>query len=464
MKIAIKTLGCKSNRADSDKLIERILDEFKDGVSIVEVNYSKDCPDDSGVDVCLINTCTVTHVADRKSRSAGYHLKKIYPDAKIVVFGCGPKVDFKSYESLKEVDFVSSDEDGVFEYLKKIYRKKKNSTERHSFEERLSGERLSRERTRAVIKVQDGCNNFCTYCIIPFARGRERSFPLKSVLAEAKKICKKGYKEIVLTGINIGSWCEDRNENGTNRKSKKSLAFLITKILDNTPIERLRLSSIEPQNFTENFKKLFTRLKYKNRFCPHMHMSLQSGSDSILKAMRRNYSTNLYKKVARELKILAPDIALTTDVIVGFPGETKENFEETCKLVKEIGFAKVHVFPYSKREGTVAALMDNQVPDEIKKERAQKLQKLSDKLRKKFFDEQIGKIYPVLFENKIRNEWEGFTSNYIPVRLENREESKAETEAKMIKNLQNQIVDVKLKKIIRSKDNTKAAYASGVVV
>lgn len=456
MKIAIKTLGCKSNRADSDKLVERTLSEFKDGVSVIEVNYSKDCPDDLDVDVCLINTCIVTHVADRKSRSAGYHLKKIYPNAKIVVFGCGPKVDFKGYTNLKKVDFVSSDEKEIFEYLKKIYKESLKSNSNVLLKKNLANERLSKERTRAVIKVQDGCNNFCTYCIIPFARGRERSFPLKSVLDEAKKICKKGFKEIILTGINVGSW----SEKGRNRKDKKGLANLIIKILNDTTIERLRLSSIEPQNFTENFKKLFTSPKYKNRFCPHMHMSLQSGCDSILKAMRRNYSTNLYKKVVRELKILAPDIALTTDVIVGFPGETESNFKETYEFVKEIGFAKVHVFPYSKRTGTVAALMDNQVPEEIKKERASELQKLSDKLRKEFFDKQIGRIYPVLFENKIRNEWKGFTANYIPVKLE----AKRKAGIKTGSNLQNQILNVKLKKVVWPKDKEKAAYVSGLVV
>jgi threonylcarbamoyladenosine tRNA methylthiotransferase MtaB len=245
-------------------------------------------------------------------------------------------------------------------------------------------------------------------------------------MKEVKAACDNGFKEIVLTGINIGSW----NEDG------KNLADLIIQILDETKIERLRLSSIEPQNFNENFEKLFASPKYKNRFCPHMHMSLQSGCDEILKRMRRNYSTELYKKVAKRFKELNPDIALTTDVIVGFPGETENNFEETCEFVKNIGFAKIHVFPYSKRAGTAAAIMDEQIPEDVKKTRAKKLQRMSDDLQKEFFESQIGKIYPILIEHKTsKNFVDGVTPNYVPVKIVSD------------KDLHNQIVNVKLDKV-----------------
>jgi len=195
----------------------------------------------------------------------------------------------------------------------------------------------------------------------------------------------------------------------------------------------VRLSSIEPQNFSESFEKLLKDPKYSTRFCPHLHMSLQSGSDDVLKAMRRHYDTKLYKKAARKLRILDPDIALTTDVIVGFPGESEENFKETFEFVKSIGFSKVHVFPYSKRTGTVASLLPNQIPEDVKKTRAKKLQKLSDDMRKKFFESQIGKIYPILIEHqRSKNEREGLTPNYIQVKINSKE------------NLQNKIVNVKL--------------------
>jgi len=274
---------------------------------------------------------------------------------------------------------------------------------------------------------------------------------MKDILNEAKKLCKQGYKEIVLTGINIGNWREKINATGERTTDELevhdlNLGDLIINILDKTPIARVRLSSIEPQNFSESFEKLLKDPKYSARFCPHLHMSLQSGSDDVLKAMRRHYDTKLYKKVAQKLKKLAPEIALTTDVIVGFPGETEKNFKESYEFVKAIGFAKVHVFPYSKRTGTVAALLPNQIPDDVKKSRAKTLQKLSDELRAEFFETQIGRVYPVLIENKNKkNEWEGLTPNYIQVRVNSGE------------NLQNKIVDVKLTKL-------KGLFVEGEIV
>jgi len=444
MKIAIKTLGCKSNRADTDQLIDGIFYAFGENVSIVDINNASDCLDNFGVDVCLVNTCTVTHIADRKSRASASHLKKIYPDAKICVFGCGPKVDKNSYEKLNGIDFVGITIDEVLKYLKSVFKALPKEKSNMLFARNPAG-----IRTRAVMKVQDGCNNFCTYCIIPFARGREKSFPMKDILNEAKKLCKQGYKEIVLTGINIGNW----REKVENREL--DLGDLIINILDKTPIARVRLSSIEPQNFSESFEKLLKDPKYSARFCPHLHMSLQSGSDDVLKAMRRHYDTKLYKKVAQKLKKLAPEIALTTDVIVGFPGETDKNFEESYEFVKAIGFAKVHVFPYSKRSGTVAALLPNQIPDDVKKSRARKLQKLSDELRLKFFEAQIGGFYPVLIENQnSKKEWLGLTPNYIQVRIQGCVNSK---NIHSKENLQNKIVNVKLVEL-------KDGFVKGIII
>ena len=429
MKIAIKTLGCKSNRSDSDKLAEKLSEKFGGRVDVFEINNAEDRI--AEVDICIVNTCTVTHIADRKSRSAIGLFRRLYPNAKIVVFGCGPRVDRSSFEEISGIDFIAEDIDEILDYLEV-------DEAGLSCDERVTG-----VRTRAVVKIQDGCNNFCTYCIIPFARGREKSFPVEEILDEIEKKVAQGYKEIVLTGINIGAW------NGTGSWKGMDLADLIMKILDETKVLRLRLSSIEPQNFVEGFRRLLCDLKYSDRFCPHLHMSLQSGSDSVLKVMKRRYGVELFKKVAQDLREMNPDLALTTDVIVGFPGETDGDFEASCNLVREIGFAKVHVFPYSKRAGTKAALMDGQIPEQTKKQRAKKLQKLTGELRLEFFESQIGKVWPVLIEQEVGDGiWEGVTPNYIKVRVASGED------------LRNKIVDVRLEKFSK----TKAAFVSGQCV
>jgi len=436
MKILIKTLGCKSNRADSDRLANQLGDALGDGVEVAEVNNATDHVGDS-VDACVINTCTVTHVADRKSRAQIKLFKKNYPDARLVVMGCGPRVDREIFEQM-EVDFVGENVGDVVGFLKGL-------DGSHSADDADGS--VAGVRTRAVVKIQDGCNNFCTYCIIPFARGREKSFPSAEVLAEVRAKVESGYKEIVLTGINIGNW----NEDGAG------LADLIMRILDETSVERLRLSSIEPQNFGEGFEKLLSDPQYSGRFCPHLHMSLQSGSDRVLGLMKRRYETGLYKKVAQRMRELSPDIALTTDVIVGFPGESDADFEGTCEFVKEIGFSKVHVFPYSKRRGTKAAVMDGQIQEQIKKKRARELQAIAEELCSNFLDGQIGKTWPVLVEQRVaRSEgevWEGFTPNYVKVRVLSSGD----------KELTNKIVEVRLERLV-NENKTKAAYMEATLV
>jgi len=431
MRILIKTLGCKANRSDSEKLSEMIFDAV--GCDDVEVFFDRSplvC------DVCIVNTCTVTHVADRKSREAVLALRKENPKSSVIVFGCGVKVDASNWEKISGVDFVCKDFKEVVGCVKNLNGKKFRSDRKVN--NLRNGGVVDKEnllRTRAVLKIQDGCNNFCSYCIIPFARGRERSVKVTEILKDVKKMVSSGVKEIVLTGINIGNW----KDSGLN------LAQLIMKILDETSLLRLRLSSIEPQNFVKEFGVLLSDKKYKDRFCPHLHMSLQSGCNSVLTAMRRHYSVALYKKVAHELIRIRPEIALTTDVIVGFPGESDDDFNETCDFVRGIGFAKVHVFPYSKRAGTKAALMDGQIPENVKKERARKLSLIADDLRLDFFERNFGKVYPVLFEHKTRGFCEGFTPNYIKARVDSSED------------LFNKVLDVRL-------DKTKAAYVSGSLV
>ncbi len=383
MNIVIKTLGCKANRYESDK----IQDVFGNKHYIADVNHYDD---KQSANLILVNTCTVTHIADRKSRQALKQLKKHHPHARTIVFGCGANVSKEDYQNLDYVDFVvqkRSDLYTLIETLANDYPACNTSP-------------VNEHRTRSLVKIQDGCNNFCTYCIIPYARGREKSVPLKTIIKEIQDKTDQGYKEIVLTGINVGMWHDDN----------KDLAGLIQTILDETSLPRLRLSSIEPHHYPDQFYRLF----HNDRFCPHLHVSLQSGSDSILKAMNRNYDTKEFTSIIKTLREASPDIGITTDVIVGFPGETETLFHETLDYVQTIEFSKIHIFPYSKRAGTVAATMKNQVPYTIKKDRCATLASVEKQLRETFYTTYLGTKKPVLIEsiNK-KGMGSGYTPNYI---------------------------------------------------
>lgn len=413
MNIVIKTLGCKANRYESDRLSE-----------IFSQNH---CVSDTQACNCIkaniviINTCTVTHVADRKSRQAVSHLKSLYPQAKIIVFGCGANVDKENYKKLDNVDYVIQKRADLYKLISVLTEKSLKTGHKQN---------LSQNRTRALVKIQDGCNNFCTYCIIPYARGRQKSRSSDEIIDEINDKFSKNYKEIVLTGINIGEW----EEKGLD------LADLIRRILNETKIPRLRLSSIEPQNFSKKFLKLFEN----EHFCRHLHISLQSGSDTILKTMRRRYNCSEYSAMIEKLRTSAPDISITTDVIVGFPGETKELFEETFKYVKRIGFSKIHIFPYSKRKGTLAATMPNQIPYKVKKDRCRQLNVLEKEMRKNFHKDNIGKISQILIESKNKdNSFSGFTSNYIKTRIKSKRPLKTNTIAEVqLKELNNETLEV----------------------
>ena len=415
MHILVKTLGCKANRYES----ERIQDKFGDTCVIGDPQLSRM----KHVDVILINTCTVTHVADRKSRQAISPLKSLYPNAKVIVFGCGANTDPKGYFKLKHVDYVVQKSDDLDKLLSKLNKRYQN---------RCESSDLRSSRMRSLIKIQDGCNNFCSYCIVPFARGREKSRPSDEIINEIKGKTKKGYKEAVLTGINIGMWKEDGDD----------LAALIERILNETTIERLRLSSIEPQNFSDRFIKLFEN----PRFCPHLHISLQSGSDTVLKLMRRRYNSAEFADLIERLKKAVPHISITTDVIVGFPGETEKLFKETVDFVQKMAFSKIHIFPYSKRKGTLAATMPEQLPYAIKKERAKKLAIIEQEMRREFHEKNTLRTDSVLIEtvDKAGNAI-GFTSNYLKTRIQ-----KGVHEDKI-----NTIVDVTLDKV--NKDNSLSA-------
>ncbi|MBN1494908.1 tRNA (N(6)-L-threonylcarbamoyladenosine(37)-C(2))-methylthiotransferase MtaB [Candidatus Peregrinibacteria bacterium] len=391
MKIIIKTLGCKANRYESDRIFEKFGNRFV----IADAQFERL----EKADVIIVNTCTVTENADRKSRQAIQPLKKLYPSAKVIVFGCGANTDEKGYKQLKNVDFVVQKPEELDKLLIKLGNSKKSVFCNDKGLKEIS-------RTRALVKIQDGCNNFCSYCIIPFARGREKSRSLKEIINEVNNKLKNGYKEIVITGINIGQWKENGND----------LADLIEMILKETKAERLRLSSIEPQNFSNKFLELF-----KNpHFCPHLHISLQSGSDEILQKMRRHYDTALFTKMVKNLRKAVPHFGITTDIIVGFPGETEKLFKETLEYIKKIKFGKIHIFPYSKRKGTLAALMPDQIPQSVKLKRCRILADLEKKLRINFYKKNIGRTEEIIIENPDeKGVIKGFTSNYIKTRIKN---------------------------------------------
>ncbi len=398
MRIAIKTLGCKSNRYESDK----IFDDLRKDHEVFELNEgvnSFNRRNSEKTDLLIVNTCTVTHVADRKSRQAIRSFKKVHPDCKVIAFGCGVNVSPEKYKEVEEVDFLAEDNKEVLKLAKEIAEKsedfEKCEYESSGFDHGF--------RTRALVKIQDGCNSYCSYCIIPTARGPEYSFSSKEILEEVLMKEAAGFREIILTGINIAEWKEENMD----------LAELLGMLLEKTEKVRFRISSIEPKNFSNKFFELFKH----ERFCPHMHMSLQSGSDSVLKRMRRKYMTDTFRNVCLKLREIAPHIALTTDVIVGFPGESDEEFKETCKFIEEIGFLQIHVFPYSKREKTVAAYMKDHVADDIKKERSKKLRDISNKLALEFKKSLIGQKCEVIVESVDAKIARGFTKNYIPVQF-----------------------------------------------
>lgn len=403
MKIAIKTLGCKSNRFESDSIFEALKNDYE----VYEVNegastFAKNAQGQT--DLLIVNSCTVTHVADRKSRQAIRSFKRLNPDSRVAVFGCSSNIHPEQYEEMEEVDFRAENSKDIIKYaceLAEVIQKEQSCN--FQFDESSHG-----MRTRGLVKIQDGCNNFCSYCIIPFARGPEVSFDKDEILAQVRKKAEQGFKEIVLTGIIISEWKQDGWD----------IADLINFLIQNVNNVRFRLSSIEPNNFSDQF---FDLLKTQG-LCPHMHMSLQSGSDSVLKRMRRNYDTEFFLKVAEKFRESCPEISLTTDVIVGFPGETDAEFSETLDFVKKIKFSRIHVFPYSKRRNTAAFHMKNQVDDVVKKERAKVLRDLSDEFERDFWRANLGRVESVLVEEIVEGFCVGRSANYIPVRFKGRED------------------------------------------
>ena len=382
-------------------------------------------------DVYIINTCTVTNMSDRKSRQIIRRAKQVNFNSILVATGCYAQTAQEELEKISDIDLIvgNTEKKDIVKIIEE-YRDNKNSdririSDINKQKEFVDfGNITYTDKTRAVIKVQDGCNNFCSYCIIPYAKGRVRSRKLENVVEEIKGIAAKGIKEVVITGIHVASY-------GIDFDSNVRLIDLLEKIEKIDGIERIRLGSLEPNIITEKF---VDRLKRITKMCDHFHLSLQSGCDETLKRMNRKYTVENFEKEVNLLRKTFPNVALTTDIIVGFPGETEEEFNETYKYLEKIKFSKLHVFKYSPRKGTVAAKMKDQIDNTIKEKRSHKLIKLSNECEMEFLNKYIGEKVKVLFEKQDGEYTKGHTTNYLVVKVK---KNKLENQMKDVKIISN---------------------------
>lgn len=406
--VAFYTLGCKVNQYETNAMEQQFI---QNNYKIVD-NTEK-------ADIYVINTCTVTNMADRKSRQMLRRVKEINQSAVIVVCGCYAQVAKTELEQIPEVDIILgiNEKNKIVQIVEEYLASKNNIIEVADVSKQKEfldfGDVTYTEKNRAVIKVQDGCNMFCSYCLIPYARGRIRSRKIENVVSEIKKIAKQGIKEVVITGIHVASYGKDfENEN-------IRLINLLEEINKIEGIARIRLSSLEPTIVDEEFAQRLSKLE---KICDHFHLSLQSGCDATLKRMNRKYTTARYKEATEILRKFYPNANFTTDVIVGFPGETDEEFDQTYQFLKEIGFYKMHIFKYSPRKGTVAEKLPNQVDGNIKEERSKKLIELSNNTQNEKNSQYIGKTVKVLFEEYENGYYKGHTTNYMVVKVPEKEQ------------------------------------------
>ena len=431
--VSFYTLGCKVNQYETNAMEQQFI---KNNYEIVE-NTQK-------ADIYVINTCTVTNMAERKSRQMLRRVKEINPSAVLVVCGCYAQVAKNELEQIPEIDIILGINEKneivqiVENYMEKMAEQDKRSQEAEIDDVSKQKEFLDfgdvtyTEKNRAVVKVQDGCNMFCSYCIIPYARGRIRSRKIESVVSEIEKIAKEEIKEVVITGIHVASYGKDFDNENTSKKIR--LIDLLEAINKIDGIDRIRLSSLEPTIVDEEFA---TRLSKLDKICDHFHLSLQSGCDETLKRMNRKYTTQIYRDAVATLRKYYPEASFTTDVIVGFPGETDEEFSKTYEFLKEIDFYRLHVFKYSPRRGTVAEKMPNQIDGNKKEERSNKLIELSNSTENKHNQSYIGKTVKVLFEEFEDGFFKGHTTNYMMVKVADEEEQSDK--------FVNKILDVKIK-------------------
>lgn len=412
---ALHNLGCKVNAYETEAMQE-----------LLERNGYEIVPFDQTADVYIVNTCTVTNMADRKSRQMLHRARKQNPDAVIVAAGCYVQAGAGNADPGIDIVIGNNKKKDIVTILSEYdaHRKEEIIDIDHTKEyEELTLSRTS-EHTRAYIKIQDGCNQFCSYCIIPYARGRVRSRKSDQVLEEVRALAKRGYKEVVLTGIHLSSYGTD---------TKEDLLDLIRMVHEVEGIQRIRLGSLEPRIMTEEFVRGLSLLP---KICPHFHLSLQSGCDETLKRMNRRYTPEEYMEKCTLLRKYFHNPALTTDVIVGFPGETEEEFQKSKEFIEQVSFYETHIFKYSRREGTRAAVMENQVPEEIKSRRSSELLELGRRKQKAYEDVLIGTVQEVLIEEAAEREdgiyQVGHTKEYVKVGIKTKE------------NLSNQMINVQI--------------------
>ena len=416
-KVAFCTLGCKVNQYETNAMEQKFIQAGYEIVEFTEI-----------ADIYVINTCTVTNMSDKKSRQMIRKAKQLNENAIVVAVGCYVQTAKEKLEIIEELDLIlgNNEKKDIVKYVEEH----KNGTKEIKYNDVLHQDEYDEygfvthiEQTRAIVKVQDGCDRFCSYCAIPYARGKVRSRKIENIIEEITKLAEDGIKEVVVTGIHIASYGKDLKEN-------IGLIDVLEKINEINGIQRIRLGSLEPMLINESF---LNRLSKLDKICHHFHLSLQSGCDETLKRMNRRYTTEEFRNVVKSLRNTYDDLILTTDIIVGFPGETEEEFEKTYKFLKEINFYKMHVFKYSKRDGTKAAIMSNQIAPNIQEERSRRLIDLSNENQKKYNEAYIGKTVQVLFEEKSNGYIKGHTQNYLVVNISGN-----------IEKLHNQIVQVQI--------------------
>lgn len=400
-KVAFYTLGCKVNQYETESIKNQLIKKGYEEVSF-----------EDKADIYIVNSCTVTSIADRKTRNMLRRAKKINPDGAVIVTGCYAQTNSKELLEMEDIDYVigNTDKSGIVNFIEDIENRTMEKLKNHNIfldSEYTEYEFATlREMSRAYVKIQDGCNNFCSYCKIPFARGKSRSRQKDNILKEITKLSQEGFKEIILIGINLGAYGEDL-ENGGNFED------LLKDILKIEGIERVRIGSVYPDKISDEFIEMFSNPK----LMPHLHISLQSCDDTVLKRMRRKYGSSLIEERLTKLRKAVPNMEYTADVIVGFPGESQEMFENSYNLIDKIGFSGLHIFQYSDRENTLASTFEDKIDPKVKKERADELEKLkeimAERERKKYLDREL----KVLVEEEKDGYLYGYSENYLRVKL-----------------------------------------------
>ncbi|TDT51103.1 tRNA (N(6)-L-threonylcarbamoyladenosine(37)-C(2))-methylthiotransferase MtaB [Fonticella tunisiensis] len=418
-KAAFYTLGCRVNTYETEAIMEMFI---KNGYEIVDF--------DQYADVYIINTCTVTKISDKKSRQMIRKAKKLNPKSVVAAVGCYVQVAPDEVASIDGVDIIvgTSDKGKILKLIDEYKKNKKqvrhiqNIMNIREFEELEIDE--YHDKTRAFLKIQDGCDRFCSYCLIPFARGPVRSRGIENIEKEVKKLSERGFKEIILSGIHVASYGKDIGN--------INLVDVIELINGFEGIERIRIGSIDPTFFSD---EVIERLEKLHKFCPHFHLSLQSGCDETLKRMNRHYTTDDYRRIVNKIRDTFEDVSITTDIIVGFPGETDEEFKKTYEFLKDIKLSKMHIFKYSPRKGTRAEKLENQVSPEDKERRSKILIELDNELERRFIERFVGRNMKVLFEEGENGLFKGYTTNYIKVEcLDERIKTGEIYEVKLVEN------------------------------